>query len=158
MTPVDGVRFTAGIIALAELAQFAMTEALLGVYFKALNDLSIEQVEAAVDILLRTSCNYGMPKPVHIREAALGSPGDVAMLAWERVLTALRHHGGYVSVDFQDAVIHRVIEDLGGWVKLCDLPSDPKEQAYRQQDFREAPPRLPGEAPRPRPGASPRPQ
>lgn len=135
MTPADGVRFTAGIMALAELSQSVMTDALMGVYFRTLNDLSVAQVEAAVEHLLRTSCNYGMPKPVHLREAALGSPQDVAMLAWERVLTALRHHGRYVSVDFQDPVIHRVIADLGGWVKLCDLPSDPKEQAYRQQDF-----------------------
>src|SRR5260370_24853503 len=122
MTPEDGVRFTAGVMALADLTQFTMTETLLGLYFKALADLSIEQFEAAVEILARTSCRYGMPKPVEIREAALGSPGDQAVLAWERVLTALRHHGRYVSVDFTDPVIHRVIADLGGWPKLCDLP------------------------------------
>jgi len=93
---------------------------------------------------------------VEIREAALGTPGDVAMLAWERVLTALRHHGGYVSVDFQDPIVHRVIEDLGGRPKLCDLPSDPKEQAYRQSDFvklfRVYQIKLPGRAPDHLPG------
>lgn len=154
----DGVRFTAGIMALAELCDTPMPETKLGLYFKALADLSIEQFEAAVEILARTSCRYGMPKPVEIREAALGSPGDQAVLAWERVLTALRYHGGYVSVDFQDPVIHRVIEDLGGWPKLCDLPADPKEQAHRQQDFvklfRVYQVKLPGRAPAYLPGRS----
>jgi hypothetical protein len=156
MTAGDAPRFTAGLMALAELCETPMPETKLALYFKALADLSIEQVEAAVEILARTSCHYGMPKPVHIREAALGSPQDVAVLAWERVLTALRHHGGYVSVDFQDPIIHRVVEDLGGWVKLCDLPSDPKEQAYRMQDFmklyRVYQVKLPGRAPDHLPG------
>ena len=41
--------------------------------------------------------------------------------------------GAYQSVAFDDPVIHAVIEDLGGWTKLCR--SDLKELSYMEHRF-----------------------
>lgn len=43
---------------------------------------------------------------------------DVAQAAWSKVNHALRSVGPYQSVAFDDALIHRVLQDMGGWIAL----------------------------------------
>ena len=52
------------------------------------------------------------------------------MQAWSRVDKAVRRVGPYQSVVFDDAVVHRVIDEMGGWIKLCNTPS---EEDYKFQ-------------------------
>ncbi len=64
------------------------------------------------------------PKPADIVRMMGGTSGDAAMSAWSKVDRASRSIGQYESVIFDDALIHRVVEDMGGWVKVCSCPSE----------------------------------
>ena len=43
-----------------------------------------------------------------------------AQQAWSKVLNAVRRMGGDATVIFDD-LIHSVIDDMGGWVRLCEM-------------------------------------
>lgn len=64
------------------------------------------------------------PKPADIVRMMGGTSGDAALSAWSKVERAVRSVGQYASVIFDDALIHRVVEDMGGWVKMCSCPSE----------------------------------
>ena len=115
---------------------------------------------AVVDALGRHAMNPDtgqfLPKPADVIRQLEGSTQDVALLAWARVVQAMRDYGSYVSVDFADPLIHRVLTDLGGWVWLgqqteAEMPFIEKRfrDAYRAWRARpallvDAPLRLPG--------------
>lgn len=64
------------------------------------------------------------PKPADIVRMMGGTSGDAAMSAWSKVERAVRSVGQYVSIVFDDPLIHRVVEDMGGWVKMASCPSE----------------------------------
>jgi hypothetical protein len=64
------------------------------------------------------------PKPADVVRMIGGTSADAALLAWSKVERAIRSVGQYQSVVFDDPLIHRVAEDMGGWVKLCSCPSE----------------------------------
>ncbi|WP_250481876.1 DUF6475 domain-containing protein [Caballeronia sp. NCTM5] len=76
--------------------------------------------DAVADALNRHCVNPDngqfMPKPADIVRMLEGSTQDSGMVAWSKVDTAIRQRGTYVSVVFDDPIIHRVILDMGGWV------------------------------------------
>jgi len=64
-----------------------------------------------------------------------------AMLAYDKVIKAIHDVDAYGSPQFDDKVIHAVIERLGGWVKACSILDTEKkwwrkdfELAYKQYD------------------------
>ena len=42
-----------------------------------------------------------------------------ALVAWSKVTRAIREIGAWESVIFDDAKIHAVIVEMGGWIELC---------------------------------------
>lgn len=73
------------------------------------------------------------PKIADIVRQLAGTRTDRAMLAWGRVFEAMGSIGAYTDVVFDDPAIHAVIEDLGGWPKVCRYPSE--EISYLQHNF-----------------------
>lgn len=59
-----------------------------------------------------------MPKPADVVRMLEGSTQDAGLVAWAKVDRAIRQIGTYRSVAFDDALIHRVIADMGGWVEI----------------------------------------
>lgn len=74
-----------------------------------------------------------VPKPADVVRMLGGSTQDAAMVAWSKVERALRHVGTYQSVVFDDPLIHRVLDDMGGWVKLGTVTED--ELPFRAKEF-----------------------
>lgn len=58
------------------------------------------------------------PKPADVIRMLGGTTQDSALRAWAKIDKAVRHVGTYASVAFDDALIHRVLHDMGGWVGL----------------------------------------
>ena len=58
------------------------------------------------------------PKPADVIRMLGGTTQDSALRAWAKIDKAVRHVGPYASVAFDDALIHRVLHDMGGWVGL----------------------------------------
>lgn len=81
------------------------------------------------------------PKPADIIRVLQGSSQDSALRAWAKVDLAVRHIGTYADVVFDDALIHRVIRDMGGWIALgtkveSEWPFVAKEFENRYRGFR----------------------
>ncbi len=64
------------------------------------------------------------PKPADIIRMLQGSTQDSALRAWAKVDQAVRRIGTYCDVVFDDALIHRVIQDMGGWIGLGSKNED----------------------------------
>lgn len=47
-----------------------------------------------------------------------GTTQDAALVAWSKVERAVREVGPYPSVGFNNALIHRVLHEMGGWIAL----------------------------------------
>lgn len=64
------------------------------------------------------------PKPADIIRMLQGSTQDSALRAWAKVDQAVRRIGTYSDVVFDDPIIHRVIQDMGGWIGLGSKNED----------------------------------
>ena len=91
------------------------------------------------------------PKPADIIRMLQGSTQDAALRAWAKVDRAVRSVGTYSDVVFDDALIHRVLQDMGGWIPLgtrveAGWPFVAKEFENRYRGYamrNECPPYLP---------------
>ena len=64
------------------------------------------------------------PKPADVIRMLGGTTQDTALRAWAKVDKAVRQVGPHASVAFDDALIHRVLHDMGGWVGLGQKTED----------------------------------
>lgn len=120
MNDTDRPRFATLLVALAEVFDKPLSDAVLGVYFDALKDLPIEVVQNAVAVSIG-SLKF-MPKPAEIRECAgAGAPAlaDRALLAWTAAWEAVHRVGAWRSVQFDDPVMIATIDGMGGWTAFC---------------------------------------
>lgn len=108
----------------------------LRLWIMALNDLSYDELFAAIDRFNKECSDY--PTPARLRDFVRPSfSGDEkANLAWSDVHTAIRRYGGYATVTFSDETINKTILDIGGWVRLCETLS--KDMHWKQREFVQA--------------------
>lgn len=109
----------------------------LQVWVQACSPFSVEQVSKALTAHA-TDAERGQfaPKVADIVRILSGTATDRAALAWGKCLEAMGSVGAYTDVIFDDPAIHAVVEDLGGWPKLCR--TDMKELGYVQHRFCES--------------------
>lgn len=92
----------------------------LDVWWQACQPFDLEQVKSALAAhTMDPERGNFPPMPADITRKLMGTKTDRARLAWSKTLDAMGRIGAYNSVVFDDPVIHAVIEDLGGWMKLC---------------------------------------
>lgn len=120
---------------LAEIfdTKMPMSPVKIELYYKALEDLTIEQVKSAAAQMVKTREYPSFPKPAEFRKQLGASDADRPQLAWAKVDLAVRTKGPYQNVRFDDPVIHSVINAMGGWAALCSC-SD-RDWPWRQKDF-----------------------
>ena len=130
----DKKKFREIMAALAEVFDKEISETLLAVYWQVLEPYQDDEALKALNSCLK-GCKF-FPKPADILEFLQGKVDDRAVQAWEQVDKTMREHGNYVSVDFGDSKIHRVIELLGGWSYLGTLTED--EWKWKRKEFESA--------------------
>jgi len=109
----------------------------LQVWWAACQKFDLEQVRSALSAhAVDPERGQFAPKPADIVKALAGTKTDRARVAWGKAFDAMQRIGAYRSVVFDDPVIHAVIEDLGGWTKLCR--SDLTELSFLEHRFCEA--------------------
>lgn len=102
-----------------------VNEFVIGVWWESLKQYDYPALEQAFSRhAVNPDNGQFAPKPADIVRMMGGTSGDAALSAWSKVERAVRSVGQYVSVIFDDPLIHRVIEDMGGWVKLSCCPSE----------------------------------
>lgn len=98
---------------------------LVDLYFNALSVYEISEVRKAFSLhMLNPDGGQFMPKPADLVRLIDGNGISRAGQAWAKVLRTIGSCGMYTSVCFDDPLIHAVVSDLGGWVKLCETSLD----------------------------------
>lgn len=122
--------FSKAIALLTAAVAKSMPDETVAAWYLLLQDLTAEQLERGIVETLRTHQFAGFPPVGTIRANSIGAAGRVvnletrAVVAWDRVLTAIRFQGGYRTIAFDDPVIHATVRNLGGWVQLTDATSE----------------------------------
>lgn len=97
-----------------------VTPNLLSAWWGALASYSVEAVKLAMNRHASDpAAGMFRPTPAHIIKHLTGTPDSRALIAWSRVLQAIKGAGAPANVAFDDVLIHRTIIDMGGWLKLC---------------------------------------
>ena len=128
-------RFAILITKFDEVYDKQFTPVLIDVYWNVLKDFKYDEVEKAIDRCLANPQGRFLPRPADIIAAMDTNPQKQALKAWDKAISAVRVHGAYESVAFDDALIHAVIESIGGWKEFCHSPKD--RLAFTSKDFQD---------------------
>lgn len=116
--------FTTMLTAVGDLYGKPPAAMAITIWWGALQHYDLPAIRQGFDRHVRNpDSGQFMPKPADIIKMLQGTTQDTAMLAWAKVDRGIRQVGTYASVVFDDAIIHRVLHDMGGWVPL-GLKSD----------------------------------
>ena len=103
-------------------------------YWEGLKQYDLQAVEKAFWTHTQNpDSGQFMPKIADVAKYLKGRTTDQASLAWSKVDKAIRVIGTYQDVCFDDAIIHRVIEDMGGWIAIGQ--KDEQEWPFVQNQF-----------------------
>lgn len=120
--------------ALGELYRKPLSNALIELYWSNLKQFDIQAVMNAVNTHIQNPDKGSfMPQPADLIFYLEGSTATQGMRAWAKVNHAIKHIGAYASVVFDDALIHVVINEMGGWIKLCEMKEE--EGPFRAREF-----------------------
>lgn len=109
----------------------------LNLFWEALKGFDFEQISQALTKHATNPDNGQFaPKIADIVRQLSGTTTDKANIAWGKIYEAMGRVGAYQDVCFDDGIIHLVIEDMGGWVKMCRTES--KDLSYTQHQFCES--------------------
>jgi hypothetical protein len=112
-----------------------VTKPVMQLYWSALIEYDMPAVRKAFGAWIKNpDAGQFPPKPADIIRMIDGATGDRAMVTWSKVDKAIRMVGHYQSVAFDDPIIHRVIDEMGGWRKLASLPSN-KDLEFASLEF-----------------------
>ncbi len=117
----------------SEIYKQDLSSMAIGLYYNTLKEYSYEQVEKALNTVIRTYKYNCMPKPAEIVEAIEGKESDRALIAWQSVIDTIRKHGYYQTIIFDDKIIHMCIEHLGGWMWICEQTIE--DMKFISKDF-----------------------
>ena len=111
--------FDETIVAVGEQYGKSLSEGVKMLYWQGLINYDLKAVQQALYRHIRNPDNgQFMPKVADIIRMLQGSTQDSALIAWSKVDKAVRSVGTQVTVVFDDPIIHRVLQDMGGWLAL----------------------------------------
>lgn len=129
--------------ALADYYGAEISQASLRLYWEGLKAYDYNAIEKAAwaHTQLPDEAGRWMPKVSDLNKMLIGRTSDQSQIAWSKVDRAVRTVGPYADVAFDDPIIHRVVQDMGGWVCVCskeekEWPFVAKEFCTRYQAFR----------------------
>jgi len=134
MQATDKQRFANVLCGVADYYGKELSNATIGLYWQGLQQFDVTDVERALwEHTQNPDAGQYMPKIADLVRTLQGRTQDQAALAWSKVDNAVRTVGTYVDVVFDDALIHRVVSELGGWIWLGK--QDEKEWPFVAKRF-----------------------
>jgi len=119
---------------IAEQCSKKLSDGLKMLYWQGLKDYDIPALQQAAYRHLRNpDSGQFMIKIADFTKMIDGTTQDSALMAWAKVDKAVRAIGAYQDVVFDDAIIHRVIQDMGGWIGLNSR--EDKEWPFATKEF-----------------------
>ena len=111
--------FAKEITVLAEVFETELTEARLEIYWQVLKHRSIDQIKQSVHRILTSKTFNKFPLPSEFLDTL--DTESQALFAIQDLEKAIRDHGGYASVTFQDPILGEIVNTFdGGWIGLCE--------------------------------------
>ena len=130
----EKVPFAQLLATLGTLYDRPLSEPMVAMYWEAMRAFSLSAIHSAARQHIQDP-NQGrfMPKPADLIGPIQGDRAGQALHAWGALQKAICQHGHYCSVRCSDALIHAVIEHMGGWIalSLCSL----KDAQYQRHVF-----------------------
>jgi hypothetical protein len=121
----DRQRFLALMTGISDYYGKVFSNAVLGLYWQGLQRFDFADVERALWAHTQNpDAGQFLPKIADVTRTLQGRTQDQAAVAWGKVDRAVRTVGTYVDVIFDDALIHRVVTELGGWIWLGEQSDD----------------------------------
>lgn len=113
------------IILTASYYSKTLSEPLLDMYAEDLSDLPVNAVLSAYQAYRRNPKNKAFPLPAQIREivAPEADPEAEARAILDRIITAINKFGwpqGEAAKAYVGPIGWRIVENNGGWMKLCE--------------------------------------
>ncbi len=142
MLPLEREAFGKMLMTIGQLYNKQINAALVQLYWKALECFTWNEVRNAFELhIIDADTGQFMPKPADIIRALDGNIETKRLQAWTKVEQAIRLIGPYRSVVFDDPIIHAVLGEMGGWIKICktslkELPFVAKEFQTRFGAYR----------------------
>lgn len=134
MQPIEREAFGKMLITIGQLYGKQVNTELVRLYWKALECFTWEEVRRAFELhIVDADTGQFMPKPADIIRALDGSMESKRLQAWTKVEQAIRLIGPYRSVVFDDPIIHAVLGEMGGWIKICNASE--KELPFVAKEF-----------------------
>lgn len=135
MTPSDALKFGQILSRTLKLYPFGeATPDTIETWFEVLKPYPLEDVALALNRHVADPDNgRRQPLPANVIAHLAGGSATRSLRAWTKVEKAVRVVGHYRSVCFDDPIINKVIDEMGGWVKLCTTAAD--ELKFRAIDF-----------------------
>lgn len=122
MNKDDKTRFTNALIGSFEVYGKQVSDTLINIWWVSMQSYSIDEFCHALSRHLQDpDTGQFVPKPADIVRALSGSKDGQALIAWSKVEKAMKSIGCHNSVCFDDGLINRLVEDMGGWIQLCSL-------------------------------------
>jgi len=120
MNDSQAMAFSKLMTGVAAICKKDLPKEVLEIYWRALKRFELADVERVLQAHVEDpDVGQFLPKPADIIRRLEGSGEDKALRAWTKVMQAIEHVGSYESVVFDDARIHVVLADMGGWIALC---------------------------------------
>lgn len=118
----DVPEFTIMMVGIGEIYRSPISKFLTGHLLKSLKHFEWQDVECALNAhIYNPDCGQFFPKPADVVRFIEGSGETRALQAWSKVEQAIKQVGGYQSVVFDDALIHAVLENMGGCISIRSL-------------------------------------
>lgn len=134
MLPEDKFNFVSLMTNIAELYKEKLSVARLEIYWRCLQNYPIEMLRKALDAhALHPDQGQFMPKPADVVRLLEGNHATRALSAFVKVRQAIQQVGAYSSIVFDDPIIHVVINEMGGWIRLC--LSTETELSFKAKEF-----------------------
>lgn len=128
-------RFASLMTSLADYYEKSLSKGVLALYWEGLRQYDYEAIEKAAwaHTQLPDEAGRWMPKVSDLNKMLAGRTSDQGQIAWSKVDRAVRTVGPWADVAFDDPLIHRVIQEMGGWVHMCN--TDEKQYPFTAKEF-----------------------
>lgn len=134
MHDTDRSRFVALLTSVMSYYGKDVSDFMFATYWGGLSRFDYDDVSRAFGLHAENPDNgQWWPKVADIVKLIEGSTQTQGMQAWAKVRAAIGSVGRMRSVAFDDALIHAVIGEMGGWYALCSCQED--ELPFKAREF-----------------------
>jgi hypothetical protein len=134
--------FSKMLIGVGQVYGKSISPLMVKLYWEILKQYDLASVVKAVEGHVKDAdVGQFMPKPADLIRILKGDSQTQSLQAWTKVEQAIRLVGPYRSVAFDEPVIHAVLQEMGGWIRICqtsdkELPFMMKEFQNRYRGYR----------------------